>query len=190
MPMREKNVVRILFLIFVGITVGVNFYAWNAGNLVGDHLPMPFGYGASVVLSGSMEPVLSAGDLVIIKETKNVDVGDVIVYQSSDNELIIHRIISRDNDTIVTQGDANNAADVPITIDAVKGKMTRHVPKLGMLVRLLKQPAVVIALLILAFFLMEQSFQRDKAKGDEDIEAIKAEIRRLQDTQNKVRESS
>jgi signal peptidase len=154
-------------------------------------MPMPFGYGASIVLSGSMEPLLSVDDLVIIKETQDVGVGDVIVYSARDayagaDELIIHRIISRDGDTIVTKGDANNVSDEPITIDAVKGKMMRHFHGIGRVVRILKQPAVDIALIILAFFLMERSFRRDKMRDDEDIEAIKAQIRQLKSEQGKI----
>ena len=51
--------------------IGFNVYLANAYGLVGNQLPMPFGYGAAVVLSGSMEPEFSEGDLILIKETKD-----------------------------------------------------------------------------------------------------------------------
>ena len=50
-----KGVLRILVLIICGIVLGVNVYLANANSLVGNKLPMPFGYGSAVVLSGSME---------------------------------------------------------------------------------------------------------------------------------------
>ena len=54
----------------------------NAKNLVGNNLPMPFGYGAAVVLSGSMEPAFSKGDLIIVKETDEYGLNDIVVFES------------------------------------------------------------------------------------------------------------
>ena len=45
--------------------MGINVYLWNASSLAGNAMPMPFGFGMAVVLSGSMEPVLSVNDLLL-----------------------------------------------------------------------------------------------------------------------------
>lgn len=171
---------HLLIIIFVSLVLGVNLYCWNAKSLVGNALPMPFGYGASVVLSGSMEPVLSVNDLVIIHETKDVSVGDIIVYQSG-YSLIIHRIVSMDGDTIITQGDANNTADKPISISDVKGKMSHHIPLIGGAIRGLKTPVGIIITLAVAILLIELSYTDDKKKDNDEIEKIKEEIRRLKE---------
>ena len=60
-----KTALRMLALLILGVFLGIRFYAWNAQHLTGNAVPMPFGVGASVVLSGSMEPALSVGDLLI-----------------------------------------------------------------------------------------------------------------------------
>ena len=65
---RLTKISRSALLIFVSLIVGVNIYLWNAQSLMGNALPMPFGYGAAVVLSGSMEPTFSTGDLILVKE--------------------------------------------------------------------------------------------------------------------------
>ena len=57
-----KSTFRLLLLILCGLILGVNVYLANANSLVGNQLPTPFGYGAAVVLSGSMEPEFSKGD--------------------------------------------------------------------------------------------------------------------------------
>ena len=50
------NILRTVLLIICGTLIGVNVYLINAKTLAGNDLPMPFGYGAAVVLSGSLEP--------------------------------------------------------------------------------------------------------------------------------------
>jgi signal peptidase len=129
---------------------------------------MPFGYGMSVVLSGSMEPVLSVNDLVFIRETKNVQPGDIIVYESG-GSLIIHRVLSTEGGVIITKGDANNVADEPFDLAAVKGKMIGHVPGVGALIRVLKTPAGTFALMAAAVLLIDLSC-RPECGQDEDIE--------------------
>jgi signal peptidase len=170
-------------LIFLlALLLGVKLYTWNAASLVGNSMPMPFGYGASVVLSGSMEPVLSVNDLVILKETQDVEIGDVIVYESG-SELIIHRVQSVDGDTITTKGDANNIADEPFDRSFVRGKMIASFPAVGGLVRTLKTPAGTVVLLAAAFLLLELSYRRESVEDDE-IRELKDEIRRLKDGGN------
>jgi signal peptidase len=164
-------------IFLLALLIGVKLYTWNARSLVGNRLPMPFGYGASVVLSGSMEPALSVNDLVILKETQDVQKGDVIVYESG-SELIIHRVQDVDGDTITTKGDANSIADEPFDRSFVRGKMIAAFPAVGALVRLLKTPAGTIALLAAAFLLIELSYRRESVEDDE-IRELKEEIRRL-----------
>ena len=86
------SALRLLLLILCGLVLGVNVYLLNANSLVGNQLPMPFGYGAAVVLSGSMEPVFSAGDLIVVKDTDNFELKDIVVFQDG-NSLVIHRIV-------------------------------------------------------------------------------------------------
>jgi signal peptidase len=179
--MRSKGTVlgilRTLLIFLLALLLGAKLYAWNATSLVGNRLPMPFGYGASVVLSGSMEPALSVNDLVILKETQDVEIGDVIVYESG-SELIIHRVLDVDGDTITTKGDANNIADEPFDRSLVRGKMIAVFPAVGALNRILKTPAGTIVLLAAAFLLLELSYRRESGEDDE-IREIREEIRRL-----------
>jgi signal peptidase len=181
--MRSKGTVfgilRTLLIFLLALLLGVKLYTWNATSLVGNSMPMPFGYGVSVVLSGSMEPVLSVNDLVILKETQDVEIGDVIVYESG-SELIIHRVQSVDGDTITTKGDANNIADESFDRSCIRGKMIASFPAVGGLVRTLKTPAGTIVLLAAAFLLLELSYRRESGEDDE-IRELKEEIRRLKD---------
>lgn len=176
----SRAVLRAVLIVLISLVVGLNVYQWNASRLVGNALPMPFGFGVAIVLSGSMEPALSVNDLVIVTEAEDYSVGDVVVFQDA-GDLIIHRIIAKDAEAELfqTKGDANNTADEPIRLDQVKGKESFHIPLVGIIVRALKTPVGIIAVLVLAAFLMHRSWKSEKAQGDEKLDAIKEEIRRL-----------
>ena len=181
---KKKRILRRLLLILVGLILGLNLYFINAGKILGNQLPMPFGYGMANVLSGSMEPTFSKGTLLLVKDTKEVQEGDIVVYQSRD-ELIVHRIISLSGDEVVTQGDANSVADEPFDRSQIKGKVIGWIPLLGNVAALLKKPIAVIIILIFAFVLVEGSFRSQRDADDQELEAIKEEIRRLKEEKEK-----
>ncbi|MCH5304225.1 MAG: signal peptidase I [Ruminococcus sp.] len=175
-----NKVGRIILLSFIGLIIGINLYSWNARMFGGNEMPMPFGWGCSVVLSGSMEPELSVDDMVIIKAQNEYSEGDVVVYQDG-GSLVIHRIISLDGDTVITRGDANNAADQPINISAVKGKAVAGVPFVGALVSFLRTPIGFILIIIAAIVLFELPYMMERKRANEEKEKIKEEIRRLKE---------
>lgn len=80
-----------------------------------------FGFRIYRVISGSMQPALQIGDVIIIKKANYYAEKDIITY---DNGLttITHRIKSINGDEIITEGDANDAPDKPITKDRILGK--------------------------------------------------------------------
>ena len=177
-----KNVLRRLVLIVCGTVLGVNVYMTNARSLVGNQLPMPFGFGAAIVLSGSMEPTFSKGDLIVVKETDVVAVDDIVVYQDG-GSLVVHRVIDMADGTITTQGDANNAADDPIERSAVKGTVLFWIPHGGDVVSMIKSPVGTICIIAAAIALVEVPHLKEKQKDDEERQKIIDEIRRLKDEQ-------
>lgn len=174
----KQAVLRVIPFVVISLIIGFKLYTWNAKNLVGNAMPMPFGIGASVVLSGSMEPELSVNDLVLVRKHDSYNIGDIVVYQDG-SILVIHRIVSIDGDKVITQGDANNAADDPINISAVKGKAMCHIPFVGGAVRFLQSPAGFIILVIAAVALFELPYLQERKKSDDELQKIKDEIRRL-----------
>lgn len=173
-----KSIGRIALLALISLIIGLSLYSWNAQTLAGNAMPMPFGFGMSVVLSGSMEPVLSVNDLVFVLESDHYDVGDIVVYQDG-SALVIHRIISVDGDEIITMGEANTAPDEPITVSAIKGKAIGHIPFVGAVVRFLKTTIGTVLLIIAAIVLFELPYLQKRKKAEADKEKIKEEIRKL-----------
>ena len=175
----RKTVIRIVVIALIGGFLGYQVYLLNAEKLVGDSMPMPFGVGMSVVLTGSMEPELSAGDLIVVASKDHYNVDDIVVYQSN-GILIVHRILSIDAETVITQGDSNNTPDEPIQLSDIKGAVRFSIPMVGRLVSFFKTPIGILLLIGGAILLMELSFRREKQKDENDLDRIKEEIRRLQ----------
>jgi len=180
----NSQILRRILLIICGAILGMNIYYLNSANLIHNNLPMPFGYGAAVVLSGSMEPELSAGDLIFVKEAATVKTGDIVVFQEA-SILVVHRIIDVDGDVITTKGDANSVADQPIDRSVIKGKVMFAVPYVGTLVNILKTPFGVIFIIAAAILLLELPRRYEKKKDDEEKQRIIEEIRRLKDEADK-----
>jgi signal peptidase len=99
---------------------------------------------ALTVLTGSMEPTLAPGDMIVVKGVNEanaeseVQIGDVITFMPypDDPTLITHRVISKsinpvEGTTYVTQGDANTAPDEPITAKQIRGEFMYAVPYIG-----------------------------------------------------------
>ncbi|GGG70042.1 hypothetical protein GCM10011374_38220 [Kocuria dechangensis] len=104
-------------------------------------LPAAVGGMPLTVLSGSMEPAYSPGDLVVVKPTpaEEIRVGQVMTYQlrSGDPTRVTHRVVSRsvgsDGETVfVTKGDNNDTADdTPVRAVQVVGTVWYTIPWLG-----------------------------------------------------------
>lgn len=47
---KQRSILRRILLIIIGLILGVNVYLANAKGIVGNKLPMPFGYGMANVL--------------------------------------------------------------------------------------------------------------------------------------------
>ena len=98
------------------------------------------GYERLAVMSGSMEPAVSTGDVVLSKHIRPIDarVGDVVTFKDPDNpkRLITHRVRSLHaagpKVRFVTKGDANNAVErwnVPASGSV--GRVEHRLPRLG-----------------------------------------------------------
>lgn len=187
MKIQIKSIIRISVLVLLAILIGVSIYSMNASMLGGNSLPMPFGFGVTVVLSGSMEPELSVDDLLIVKPADAYEVGDVVVFQTQ-RTAVVHRIVSINGDEIITRGDANTSDDDPITKANIKGKVVCAIPFVGIIINLIKTPVVTLLFIGLAVWLLESSFKKEKAQKSDELEAIRREIEELKKENQEQRE--
>lgn len=110
-------------------------------------LPL-FHHRALIVTSGSMEPLLSAGDAAIIDQVpaEQLRANDVITYQGYGTErLTTHRIVKpvhlESGLHFQTQGDANAAPDPHLApAEGVVGRYVGGIPDVGRFLLVLEQP--------------------------------------------------
>lgn len=133
------------------------------------------GYEINVVLSNSMEPVYTTGELLLVKPAmaNEVKVNDIISYKGSGNtdNVITHRVtdIDQNNQIFITKGDANNSQDSnPVSFTRLKGIVEVNIPYLGYIYGLIQSVSTKIVLVslvliyIIANLLMKHRFNSNK----------------------------
>lgn len=152
-----RTVARILLglVMALGLTNGV----LAVTNLLG--IARPF-----VVTSGSMEPLIQTGALVLTvpRPTSDLSIGDVVtVYSGLTHETVTHRLVDIqiiDGEPIATlKGDNNVYAD-PETyrLGSTTWVPVVNIPVVGRIVRALSEPGVLIPLGIGVFALFVLGF--------------------------------
>lgn len=64
------------------------------------------------VTGWSMHPALHPGDVVVVRKTRQVGVGDVILFRASGHGAVLHRVVGVDRTgAVTTRGDSNAIAD-------------------------------------------------------------------------------
>jgi signal peptidase len=115
-----------------------------------------FGWRVDAVFSGSMEPQLKVGGVVVTRPVAAEDIkaGDTITFYCPLNEqLTSHRVIAVEDGSPLsfrTKGDANEDAD-PFTVPAGKvvGKVCFHLPYFGYAAQFIKTPLGLLLTLCL-----------------------------------------
>lgn len=128
------------------------------------------------ILSPSMEPLYSVGDLIYVKEVDPATIkeGDVITFVLNEDLLVgTHRVIRVDaeNQHLYTKGDANEIEDgAPVHFNNVIGVPKFSIPKLGYVSDFVQNPPgiyITIAgfiILIVMVFIPDMLGKKKKTK--------------------------
>lgn len=165
------KMLQALITVLLAFLLACNLYLIVLDRIIGVEHPTILGYSVAVVASGSMEPFLSADDLILNHQQSSYRKGDIITFQSGDS-LTTHRIVEISNEGYVTQGDANNTADLEVvSINSVLGRVVWVIPYAGSVLAFLKSPLGIVILISLGFCIIELSFffqrQRSQTDGEE-----------------------
>lgn len=201
-----KNIICWTLIVILVFTLVLFFTSRINGST-----PSVFGYSIFRVSSGSMEPELKVGDIILDKVVENPEdlkVGDVITFKSDDygDLLVTHKVIKApyaDNGKLMlqTKGVANELEDNPISTDKVKGIMICKVDYLDTVYNVFLSPwglLILIALIIIIFFdeiitIVKILTNNDKSVKDADdineiIDRLQAE--KLKEQMEKVKEQT
>ena len=152
----------LLALVLVGVACALAYIAVPA-----------FGNRALIVRSGSMQPTIKAGDLVVVKKQvgfatpqfsiPKYKTEDIVAFRTTDGKtLVTHRVksVKIENGKVFyeTKGDANGGADKNLVLEEnIVGKSVFEVPSVGKLIAFTKSnigfPLLVIfpAILVIIF---------------------------------------
>lgn len=156
-----KNVICWVLIIVLAITMLIFLTTRIQGNT-----PTFFGYTIFRITTGSMEPDLMIGDVIldkVVEDETEIAVGDVITFDGGiefDGRLVTHKVIkapytdNNGNTMLQTHGIANEIDDSPINLSQVRAKMICKIPYIDTLYNLFLSPAgllILILLIILVF---------------------------------------
>lgn len=120
------------------------------------------GYTYLEVASGSMEPTLKTGDIIIVQKTNDVKVNDIIIYKTEDGlSFVTHRLTNIDGYNFTTKGDANNTSEQIIS-DQVVGKVVYYNDNFCKALKILLNPIYIVIIGVVGIFLPELLFNKVK----------------------------
>ncbi|WP_109472393.1 signal peptidase I [Ornithinimicrobium cavernae] len=127
-------------------------------------VPRLTGWVPLTVLTGSMEPAIPAGSMVVVEridgeaDLDRIQIGDVITFlpRTDDPHLVTHRVVGEggrsDGSTVfTTRGDANGADDrEPVGATQIRGRVRYHVPGVGHVSQLLNVEQKRLGVIVVA----------------------------------------
>ena len=143
-----KTIGQFILCLILIFFILLNIFSMNNKSL--------FGFRIYRVISGSMQPALQIGDVIIVKKSNNYYERDIITY-SNGLTTITHRIIAINNDEVITKGDANEVDDKPINKEQIIGKFFFRISNFSLFSMILSKNVIyliMIFLLVLIFLLV------------------------------------
>ncbi len=173
--MKITKIIQTLFTVVIFAVVAL---------IVISILPIPGNYKLLIVESGSMEPAIKTGSVVVVKPADSYKSGDIITFEDGKKDrTTTHRVVDAEVVTgktqYITKGDANNAEDSSrVSESKVVGKVLTSIPYAGYILAMAKEPIGFILLVIVpcAVIILEEAgkiwkeVKKKKIKKEEDEE--------------------
>ena len=171
------SIFKTIYYIFVGIV------ALIALLLLFSVFPITGNFKVLTVLSGSMEPDIKTGSIIVIKPAENYQVGDVITFGKTAATPTTHRIenmeVIEGKILYITKGDANNAPDNrKVTEQDIIGKVLFSIPYLGYAVDAVKKPFGFMLIIIIPAAIIVY----------DELKKVRSEITKMKDKKKKEEE--
>jgi signal peptidase len=154
----------VISALLVLVILGVGIVALTARKAP-DGIPTFRGYKALSVISGSMEPTIHTGDVIIIRpvaRAEEIARGDILTFRSKEKAdmLITHRVdgvimVNGAPKAFVTKGDNNESQDLAtVAFEQVIGRYQFRLPYFGYVASFIRKPVGVVLLVILPGLLL------------------------------------
>lgn len=168
-----KKIWNVTSTVLVGLVVACAIF------LMGTRM---LGYRVFCVLSGSMEPLYSVGDLIYVKPTpfSEIKVGDTVSFVLNEDLVVAtHQVVSIDakNMRLQTKGLTNDIPDDPIHYNNVIGVAKFALPKMGYVANFVQNPpgmyiAIAVGVvLVVTLFIPDLKKKKEEPSAEEGAEA-------------------
>ena len=165
--MKEKifNIFLYIILIFLSIIILVVFYFKNIKN---EKVISIFGNSFFIVETGSMEPTIKTGELIVVSKSKNYNKNDIITVIDSENYIYTHRIVDVKDNLITTKGDNNDLNDEAVEFKFVIGKVIFHSQILGFFIIYILKPIIILNLIFISISLIKNFIKKEVNANEEE----------------------
>ena len=178
------NIILDILIVLLAIILLITIYNNIQIKILGNDYASFFGNSVFEGQTGSMEPEISAGDWIIVKYDKNIELNDLVTFEHK-GQYITHRVIESYNGTYVTKGDANSAKDAPISKDKIIGKVTKVLPHFGILRKTIFNP-IVLMFLIITCYLINITFKKPSEKEQVFEKEIIEKVKKIAPKKKKI----
>ncbi len=136
-------------------------------------------YALYFVRSESMKPAINIGDMVIAGPAGaagGIEPGGIVTYELG-KDLITHRVLSVDGNTLITKGDANEDPDPnPVQFAQVKSRYLFKIPYVGYLTSFVRtRPgwflAIILPAMVLVGFIVKDII-KEALKDENGVKSI------------------
>lgn len=150
------KIIRGLLTLILCAVILLNGWLLVQQRMLKKDAPEVFGYSQYIVTSGSMEPSIHAGDLILIKAQGSYQLGDVVTFLDGGGAAVTHRIMGSVSGQFITKGDANNTEDNDLLPpENIVGKLALVLPGAGEAVLFLRSPLGLLILLAAGVLLIK-----------------------------------
>lgn len=150
MKVVKSILVKLIYAILI-ILATYNIYNYVCINVLKQYLPTINGYGTLEVISGSMEPTIDVGDLIIVNtKYDELKENDIITFYDEKGSFVTHRIIEIKDGEYITKGDNNNSEDQgTINKDDIVAKYVTRLNGMGKLMASFQSPITMVLILVI-----------------------------------------
>jgi signal peptidase len=193
------SVVGVIVCAFLALVLIVNVTFIVRSYIYPDKIPDFLGYKPFIVLSGSMEPTILAGDLIVTRAItpEQIVKDDIIAFRADQNTVVTHRVTdvrTEEGLTFLTKGDANTGADAKaVGVADLEGIYFWRIAGAGRFAMFLQTPIGMLLFVItpLCLFIVYDIMSRNrrnrkKADREAELEAELAALRAAKDGDKKI----
>jgi len=154
-------------------------------------LNIPGNYKLYTVQSGSMEPVIKTGSVVVVKPEAKYKINEIVTFRDANSRVpTTHRIVEireyQDQISYTTKGDANKSFDLkPLSRGMILGKVLFSAPYVGYAVEFMKTKTGLLVMIVIAAFIIVNELMNVKK---ESLRLVQARKQRKLNVEEKIEE--